>query len=79
MLIILGLTFYWSGSSDTGNGLASRVMKESRFQHILAYWHFGDEKGKDYPKIKNVFHMLNEMFKKYKEPGDVLYVGKSNL
>ncbi|XP_050301713.1 piggyBac transposable element-derived protein 5-like [Anthonomus grandis grandis] len=69
---------YWSTERLYFNSVACRVFTQTRFHRILTYWHFGNDGTRCvYAKLNPLLAKLNENFRKYKIPGDILYVGRT--
>ncbi|XP_019761836.1 uncharacterized protein LOC109538862 isoform X3 [Dendroctonus ponderosae] len=71
---------YWSTERMYRMSVACRIFTQTRFHRILAFWHFGTE-GSDtvLAKINPLISRLNTNYRKYKEPDQILYVGRSTV
>ncbi|KAL1518182.1 hypothetical protein ABEB36_001844 [Hypothenemus hampei] len=71
---------YWSTGRLYFNTVACRVFTQTRFYRILKFWHFGtDGTNSTHAKVNPVIDRLNANFRKYKQPGNILYVGRSTV
>ncbi|XP_060845755.1 piggyBac transposable element-derived protein 4-like [Rhopalosiphum padi] len=72
---------YWSTKHRYKNNVAQKTMSRNRFELLLRFWHFSDNKkapeGDRIYKIHNIIDKIVNRFQNVMEPGEVLAVDET--